>query len=129
MGEEVRSDYALSVRVLHKILGNLDLDWMAAQMREVRKEIVEIAMFLVTGFGLEMRGEEVVKMDIAGFLTYFEAGHDHSVHPHVMVPLLRCFKGETGEWWHLLPIVWKTWWGIEAGLWATRLPESLLERN
>jgi hypothetical protein len=45
-------------------------------------------MFLITCFGLGLRGKEVVKMDIAGFLTYFEAGRIHSVHPHVMVPLL-----------------------------------------
>jgi hypothetical protein len=129
MGEEVRSDYALSIQVLHKILGNLDRDWRTARTLEARKETVEIAMFLVTGFGLGLRGEEVVKMDIAGFLTYFEAGRDHAVHPHVMVPLLGRFKGETGERWHLLPVVWKTRSGIEAGKWATRLRDSLLERN
>jgi hypothetical protein len=31
-------------------------------------------MFLITCFGLGLRGKEVVKLDIAGFLTYFEAG-------------------------------------------------------
>jgi hypothetical protein len=129
MGEEVRSDHALSVKVLHKILGHLDRDWLGARTIEVRKEIVEIAFFLVAGFCLGLRGEEVVKLDISGFLTYFEAGRDHPVHSHVMVPLLGRFKGETGERWHLLPIVWKTKSGIEAGVWATRLKESLLERR
>jgi hypothetical protein len=47
--------------------------------------------------------------------------------PHVMIPLLGRFKGETGERWHLLPIVWKTRSGIEAGTWATQLLASLLE--
>jgi hypothetical protein len=129
MGEEVRSDYALSIHVVHKILWHLDQEWLEARTIEMRKEVVEIAMFLVTGFGLGLRGEEVVKLDIAGFLTYFEAGRDHGVHPHVMVPLLGRFKGETGERWHLLPIVWKTRSGIEVGLWATRLVESLRERR
>ena len=50
------------------------------------------------------------------------------MHPHIMVPLLGRFKGETRERWHLLPIVWKTWSGIEAGVWATRLKSSLVER-
>jgi hypothetical protein len=84
---------------------------------------------LVTAYGLGLRGEEVVKLDVAGFLTYFEAGRDHRTLPHVMVTLLGRFKGETGERWHLLPIVWKTRSGIEVGVWATRLRESLLERN
>jgi hypothetical protein len=43
--------------------------------------------------------------------------------------LLGRFKDETGERWHLLPIVWKTRSGIEAGTWASQLMESLLERN
>jgi hypothetical protein len=55
------------VKVLHKVLGHLDRDWLAARTLDARKEVIEIAMFLVAGFGLGLRGEEVVKMDIAGF--------------------------------------------------------------
>jgi hypothetical protein len=128
MGEEVRSDFALSIQVLHRILGHLDNEWTKARTSAGRQAVVEIAIFLVVAFGLGLRGEEVVKMDIAGFLKYFEAGRDH-LSPHVMIPLLGRFKGETGERWHLLPIVWKTRSGIEAGTWASRLVESLLERN
>jgi hypothetical protein len=84
--------------------------------------------FLVVAFGLGLCGEEVVEMNIAGLLKYFEAGRDH-LSPHVMIPLLRRFKGKTGEQWHLLPIVWKTRSRIEAGTWASRLVELLLERN
>jgi hypothetical protein len=129
MGEEVRSDFALSVRVLHLILGNLDTKWTEAATAAKRREVVEIGFFLVVNFCLGLRGEEVVKMDVAGFLTYFEAGKDHGSFPHVMVPLLGRFKGETGERWHLLPIVWKTRSGIEAGVWATRMKASLAERR
>jgi hypothetical protein len=127
MGEEVRSDFALSIKVLQRILGRLDKQWGDARTIETRQLVVEIAMFLVSGFGLGLRGEEVVKMDIAGYLTYFEAGQDHATLLHVMILLLGRFKGETGKWWHLLPIVWKTRSGIEMGTWATRLVESLLE--
>jgi hypothetical protein len=97
MGEEVRSDFALSIRVLHKMLGHLDHEWNESRLAVKRKEVVEIACFLVLSFCLGLRGEEVVKMDIAGFLTYFAAGKEHPEFPHVMVPLLGRFKGETGE--------------------------------
>jgi hypothetical protein len=80
MGEEVRSDFALSIGVLHRVLGHLDKEWVEARTMESRKAIVEIAMFLVAAFCLGLRGKEVVKMDIAGFLTYFEAGRDHLAH-------------------------------------------------
>jgi hypothetical protein len=46
-----------------------------------------------------------------------------------MIPLLGRFKGETGERWHLLPIVWRTRSGIEVGKWAERLKGSLVERG
>jgi hypothetical protein len=129
MGEEVRSDYALSITVLHKILGNLNQRWEEVTTPAKRKEVVEIAFFLVITFCLGLRGEEVVKADVAGFLTYFEPGKNHPEHPHVMVPLQGRFKGETGECWHLLPIVWRTRSGINAGVWAGRMKESLLERG
>jgi hypothetical protein len=128
MGEEVRSDFALSIKVLHRILGHLEKEWRKAPTSATRQAVVEMAMFLVAGFGLGLRGEEVVQMDISGFMAYFEAGRDHSS-PHVMIPLLGRFKGETGKRWHLLPIVWKTRSGIEAGTWASQLMEFLLERN
>lgn len=129
MGEEVRSDYALSVGLLHLVLGNLNERWGEATTAGQRKEITEIAFFLVVAFGLGLRGEEVVKADVAGFLTYFDAGRDHATHPHVMIPLQGRFKGETGERWHLLPIVWKTRSGIEVGAWASRMRASLEERR
>ncbi len=59
-----------------------------------------------------MRGEEVVKPDFAGFILYFETGRDHMTLPHVMLPLVGRFKGETGERWHLLPMAWETRSGI-----------------
>jgi hypothetical protein len=46
-----------------------------------------------------------------------------------MLPLLGHFKGEMGERWHLLPIVWKAQSGIGVGVWAESLWASLLEWN
>ena len=129
MGEEVRSDYALSIQVFHMILGNLNTRWLEASAIPRRKEIVEIAFFLVTTFCLGLRGEEVVKLDISGFNTYFDSGETHPEHPHVMIPLQGRFKGETGERWHLLPIAWRTRSGIEVGVWAGRMRDSLRERH
>ena len=71
----------------------------------------------------------MVKMDVAGFISYFESGRTHRDHPHVMIPLQGRFKGETGERWHLLPIVWETRSGIQVGVWAERMLTSLQERQ
>jgi hypothetical protein len=111
------------------MLWHLDREWVEARMIEIRKAVVKIAMLLASAFGLGLRGEEVVNMDIAGFLTYYEAGRNHSKDKHVMIPLLGRFKGKTGERWYLLKMVWKTQSRIEAGTWATRLKDSLIERK
>jgi hypothetical protein len=40
------------VKVLHKILGHLYWDWLEAWTIAAKKDIIKIAMVLVTGFGL-----------------------------------------------------------------------------
>jgi hypothetical protein len=71
MGKEVRSDFALLINVLHRILGHLDQEWCGATTIESRKLIIKITMFLVSAFCLGLRGKEVVKLDIVVFLTLF----------------------------------------------------------
>jgi hypothetical protein len=94
------------------MLGHFNKEWHELRTAETCREVVEIAMFVVMAYCLALWGKEVVKMDIAGFLTYYETGMNHATHPHVMIPLLGRFKGKTGERWHLLPIVWPTRSGI-----------------
>jgi hypothetical protein len=43
VGEEVRSDFALSIRVLHKILGYLEREWHGAPTMEMCREVVDIS--------------------------------------------------------------------------------------
>ena len=74
MGEEVLSVYELSGQVRHMIVGNRDNRWSEAKTIPRRKEIVEIGFFLVLNFCLGLHGKEVVKLEIAGFNTYFDAG-------------------------------------------------------
>jgi hypothetical protein len=78
---------------------------------------------------LGLQGKEVIKADVDGFLTYFEPGKNHPENPHVMVPLQGWYKGEIGERWHLLPIVWRTRLGIDVGVWAGWMKEILLEKG
>jgi hypothetical protein len=77
IGEEVKSDYTLSIAILHKILGKPDNRWMEAITPAKQKEVVEIAFLLVVTFCLGLRGEEVIKADIAVFMKYFEPEKTH----------------------------------------------------
>ncbi len=42
MGEAVRMEFALSIRVLNKMLGHLDHKWNEGRLEGKRKEVVEI---------------------------------------------------------------------------------------
>jgi hypothetical protein len=105
MGKEVRlEDVALLVSMLQRMLGRLDKQWADTRSFNTRQLVVEIAMFLVAAF------KEVILLATLPILKWAQ---DHNAHPHVMISLLGRLKGDTGERWHLLPIVGKTRSGIK----------------
>ena len=69
---------------------------------EARAKIAEMAFVLIAGHCCVLRGEEIVKIDLAGLFKYLEVGKLHAEHPHLIVPLLGRVKGETGERHHVM---------------------------
>ena len=56
----------------------------------------------VVSFGASLRGPEGIMIERSDLVEHMERGkHDADI-PHVVVPLLGRFKGETGEKIHLL---------------------------
>ena len=53
------------------------------------------------------RGEEVLLTSLKGMLKFWEGIRLKKVQPHVMVSLYMRFKGETGENWHMVPLVYE----------------------
>jgi hypothetical protein len=49
----------------------------------------------------ELRGEEIMKVDLGGLIKYLESGRNHATCPHLIVALLGRLKGETGERYHI----------------------------
>lgn len=129
MGEEVRSDYAVSAEVMTTAMSILDEEWERANSVKKRKQTVEIAWILISGYCCGLCGEEIMKLEASGFLKCLADGRVHPVSPHVVTTLLGRFKGETGERWHILPMVWVTRSGLKPGVWGDRLALSLRERN
>jgi hypothetical protein len=118
MGEIIRPDRALPVDVLKVVMAVLDKEW--EESNTFHLAIAREASFYLITFCCALRGEEVVLTDLFGTQKYWEQG-SQSTESHVVVALLGRFKGETGEVYHLLPIVSVTNRGLEPRKWIGRL--------
>lgn len=59
--------------------------------------ITEFANLIILGFCCGLRGDEIVKVDVAAFLKYMRVEAKHDKYPHVVSPLLGRLKGEMGR--------------------------------
>jgi hypothetical protein len=129
MGDVVRSDFAVTADIMNALLVTLNEEWEDATTLETRAKVAEMAFVLVSGYCCGLRGEEIVKADLAGFLKYLEVGRQDVEHPHVIVPLIGRIKGETGERYHMCVLARETKSGIQGGIWADRLAAVNKERG
>jgi hypothetical protein len=125
MGDLVVSDCALSVEIFRELLVDLEEEWMKATTDQGLDKIVEFANLLIFGYLCGLRGEEIVKVDVSGFLKYLDIGSQHPEFPHLVVPLLGRLKGEMGERYHMMILARETASGFQPGKWADRLARSL----
>jgi hypothetical protein len=112
-----------------ELLRALNEEWKDSTTWEGRAKIVEMAFVLVTGYCCGLRGEEIVKIDLAGLLKYLEIGSLDIEHPHLIVPLIGRIKGETGERYHMMVLARETKSGIQAGIWEDRIARVNKERK
>jgi hypothetical protein len=129
MGDMVVSDYALSVEIFRDMLDGLEREFLETTSDAAADSVTEFANLIIFGFCCGLRGEEIVKVDVAGFLKYLGVGAEHDECPHLVVPLLGRLKGEMGERYHMMILARETESGIRPGLWADRLGRSLRRRG
>jgi len=129
MGDEVKTDFGLSLPVVLEILKNLSRDWNNTPPTSVltRLKLAELAMIIILGFCLGLRGEEITLTRLEGLFDNFEMGRNHPTFPHVMVKLMGRFKSEIGERCHVKPLAWETNSGIAAGMWCERFLSTWLQ--
>jgi hypothetical protein len=81
-----------------------------------REKLMEFSNLMIFGFCCGLRGEEIVKVGVTGFLKYLEVGAEHDECPHMVVPLLVRLKGEMGERYHMMILArdgeWNTTWHL-----------------
>ncbi|KAL7530332.1 hypothetical protein ACHAXR_005039, partial [Thalassiosira sp. AJA248-18] len=95
-----------------------DLD--KARTEAERKMIEELCCFVIIGFCVSLRGEEVPLVSLEGLLKFWEETKNHRI-PHVMIPLRGRFKGEQNLRWHCVPIGDQGKSKIPSRRWISRL--------
>jgi hypothetical protein len=122
MGEIVKPDRALPLDVLKLIFTVMEKDWNLAATRDERYALAMEGSFYAIAYCCALRGEEVPLSDLYGIASHWKVAQGHPT-KHVVVALLGRFKGETGENYHLMPIVDVTTHCLEPGKWIGRLLE------
>jgi len=120
MGAVTKSDMALSIPILLRFM---EVCKQEAQSRLGHEQAlyVGVGAYVVTSFCASLRGNEGFMMDLAGLRKYLDCGRDEGENSHVVVPLLGQFKGETGDRYHLIPVVSVTASGLRPRYWLEQL--------
>ena len=74
-----KQDEPLTMAQLLGILEMGDADWQASRTTHEQKRIEELMCFLIVGFMLSLRGEEVPLTDLEGILSYWANGRDATI--------------------------------------------------
>ena len=119
-------DYKLLLRIMH-ILENR-LEDSSATASEKRWTTL-LGTYLITGFALALRGNEVFMIEAGGLLYYIQDGKDDKDESYVVIPLLGRFKNEDGERWHIMLSVSETSSGLKVRTWLERLAKILESEN
>ena len=120
MGVHREQNEALSAEQLTAVLNMCERDWVKSRSEEEKKDIESLASFIIIGFCLSLRGEEVPLVVIEGILQFWDETREHDI-PHMMITLRGKFKGENNLRWHCLPLADLTKSRIPTRRWISRL--------
>ena len=119
-----KQDEPLSMTLMLAILDLAEEDWKKSKTEKEKTLIKETMCFIILGFMLSLRGEEILLTDLQGLISYWSAGSDATVpelEKYIMVTLRGKFKGEDNEWWHLLPLPDRNASRVPARRWVRRM--------
>jgi hypothetical protein len=130
MGRLVNQDLGLAFDVLMEMLSNYDEELGDCATSSVRKRhIVVCAAYFVVSYAAALRGGEGLLMEASELIRRRLDGRADSKHPHVLVPLMGRFKGETGERNVLLGLASMTNGGLKVRTWVERLIMILIREE
>ena len=130
MGRFVKQDMGLSIAMLMEILNLYELELSRDEVTSMRKrEVIVFAGSFVILFAGAFRGGEVLMLEVSEFVKRREDGRHLKKDGHVVIPLMGCFKNETGERNLVLVLANKTNGGLPVRKWIDRFTALLLVEN
>ena len=120
MGVIRKQNEALTVEQLLGLTELGECDYQKSTCENEKRDIENLLAFVIIGFCLSLRGEEVPLTCIEGLLTYWEKTRQHRI-PHMMITLKGKFKGEQNMRWHCVPLADRTKSKIPTRRWVSRL--------
>jgi hypothetical protein len=131
IGDLSFQDAAWSPELLIKVLAQFEAKWEELEGTVMtngvrRKKEAKLIFPVLMGelsYVLALRGEELPMMDLAGTRLNSTKGKVHPKTTHGVVALLGRFKNETGEKYHLMPVLMVTKLGLTPMMWVNRMLE------
>ena len=122
MGQRTRRNFPIKSVMVKSILDRLKLDinLLGPNDLDRRRLLILSGAFIAILYGGSLRGNEGLMLDADQLGRHIRLGLDHEI-PHVLVPLYGFWKGESGERFHIIPIVSISRTGIEFRWWLEQL--------
>jgi hypothetical protein len=125
LGDNSKPDLAISIDVILELMKG----WTEAKGDRGReRNVLFPAVFVLISYTGGLSGEKTPLMDLAGMYKHIGEA-TNILHPHVVVALLGRFKSETGETYHMKPIVSVTNSGLQVQSWVSRALAWLQEER
>jgi len=115
MGQEVRQDLAVSVKLMLALQAELEREWQDARTTKGRIQLAMVGAYALIAFGGSFHGHEVFLVDTYGLIKYAHQKLEERGLSFVIVPLLGKYKTENAERYHLTPLALHSDSGLEYG--------------
>lgn len=129
MGQIVKQDMAVSLRVMHALQELVEKEWALAESLREKARVASVGAWIIIAFCHSFRGPEVFLVDLYGLRKYYHESPSYEGSEYIMIPLLGRFKNELGDQYHLTPMAARTNSGLEIKRWVGRLVEVREKEN
>lgn len=128
VGRVAHPDQAISIEIMLEMMKDMEMKVRKLARGARRRALVKQGAYFLICFVGSLRGNEGFLADAASLRRHIGKGR-HGRLEHVIVPLLGRFKGETGEKYHLLALVNRTFSGLRVRWWVEQLVLVLAEQG
>lgn len=90
--------------MVYRLIEGLEEEYINAVSDNIRGELADIFVFVLTSFLVALRGEEILKIFLGETMEYSEEVENNQKHGHVVLPFRGRFKGENEDGNHFVAV-------------------------